>query len=304
MRLSLVIPVWNDRDGLTRLLSQAVEMGVFAEIIIADDASDQDLSPKCLGFPAVHMRSDERRGAGAMRNLGLDQVTGSHVIFFDSDDLFAPGFAGIAHSIAQEHFDFCIFRHNDSRLHQGTFPSEERLWTLAGAAPIPAPPYGTALCRLSAYPWNKIYRTDFLRSENIRCTEIPVHNDLELHWASFIVARRILCTTQVGAMHFVGEGGSRLTNRRGAERLRVFEALDAILIRLQSTPDAAAYTAPLIGFAEELLGWIARNMDEDHHPELDCRARAFFAGLSPAQMTLAAYADPGLAGRIVERMRA
>ena len=314
MELSLVIPVWNDRAGLGRLLDQVRHLGIFHEVIVFDDASDEELSADTLPGAAdlsdriTWLRGDRRRGAGHGRNAGLARARGSHVVFFDSDDLFGEDFPRIAAEARDLDFDFLIFRHNDSRMvaagGSGSFPQEEEYWRAVGAAPAPGPlgPEGAALlCRLAAYPWNKIYRTDFLRRNRIGCTEIMVHNDIELHWSGFIAADRILCSSLIGAEHAVAEGGTRLTNRRGAERLEVFQAFDRVAARLRSAPGMGAnrFFHPFMRFACDLLPWIGGNIDEEHLPELRARARRFLlTGIDRDLMTLLAYREPELARRI------
>ncbi len=319
MRLSLIIPVWNDPPGLQRLLVQVAEMDLFHEVIISDDASDEPVGPGSIDIPTalsgriILIRSDEQRGAGHARNAALDRVTGSHVIFFDSDDLFAEDFPAIAKQAADQAdpFDFLIFRHDDSRVlaegRRGTFQSEEQYWQAVQTGPEPkllTPTEARHLCNLSAYPWNKIYRTSFLRENRIRCTEIMVHNDVELHWTSFVIGKRILAVSLIGATHFVVEGGARLTNRRSADRIAVFRSFQAVMARVQDRPDAErlAFLVQFTRFVWKLLRWIRQSMDEVYHPQLKAGAQQFFAqNFDQPAMTLVAYADPGLA-RAINRL--
>ena len=316
MELSLVIPVWNDLTGLDRLLRQVVELELFAEVIVVDDASDEPLGPDI--FPAAAalagritwLRSDRQRGAGHARNMGLERVTGSHVIFFDSDDLFAADFSLITAYAASEEepFDFLIFRHDDSRIldagRQGTFPEEEKYWRLVGATNEPTEltlAHAAVMCQLSAYPWNKIYRTGFLRDNRIRCTETMVHNDVELHWSSFVAARRILTCALTGATHFVQNGGGRLTNRRSADRLEVFRTFENVMPRIVAELgcDKMVFLLPFVRFTSNLIAWISRNIEDDHYPELLARAqRHFLVSLDRQLMTIIAYTDPALARNI------
>ncbi|MFD2439058.1 glycosyltransferase family 2 protein [Paracoccus kondratievae] len=95
MKLSLVIPVWNDLPGLDRLLRQVSELGVFAEIFVVDDASDEPAGPSTVPAAAAvadrltWLRSAQRRGAGHARNLALERVSGDHVIFL-TRTIFSP----------------------------------------------------------------------------------------------------------------------------------------------------------------------------------------------------------------------
>lgn len=319
MELSLVIPVWNDRDGVIRLLQQIGEWDCFSQIIIVDDASDEELSPDNLpGAQGLrdrisHLRIPDQRGAGHARNAGLDLVQGDHVIFFDSDDLFSNDFVPLVRLASGHDFDFLIFRHNDSRMtdigQTGTFPNEEGYWTAIEATPQPrllGPSQAAILCRLANYPWNKIYRTAFLRDNRIRCTETMVHNDIELHWASFLRAQRIFCSSMIGAEHVVSSDGNRLTNRRSAARLEAFDTLGRLARQINTLPGEAVcrFGPPFFRFARDLQDWIGGNIDEIHQPLLQSHARGFYLDhLNADLMTLIACRDPGLALRISRTVR-
>lgn len=310
LKPSIIIPVWNDRDGLKRLLEQIIDYGISSEVIICDDASEESHSPESLGVTNLkgltlkYIKSKVQRGAGAMRNIGLRSASGRHVLYFDSDDLLAPGLVEILDELEGKHFDFCIFRHHDSRVlgRRGTFENEEKLWERANAKQDITRLNSKDIAELvsiAAYPWNKIYRKHFLTSQNIKCTEIPVHNDIELHWASFISADTVLCSSKIGAEHFVINGGSRLTNRRGAERLEIFKALTATVSRLQNTPNRVFYIEPFVSFSVKIIDWVRENMDPSLHGQLHRLSRNYFLNnFTQEQITIAAYKNPRIVGRL------
>lgn len=325
MTLCVVIPVWNDPAGLGRLLGQVLTMPVFDQIIISDDASDPAAGPYSLGLASqmaealakdprlLWLRSDAQRGAGHARNMALDVITASHVIFFDSDDLFLPEFSVLIPELHGLDFDFCVFRHVDSRNRErggfGPLGSDDGVWVAADAMtarPTLLALKGAAqLCRISAYPWNKIYRTDFLRETGIRCTEIPVHNDLELHWMSFLKARRILTSRRMCCEHFVEVDGQRLTNRSGIERFAVFQALHALQDALDRNPHRMDFLVPFAEFYTRLFGWIADKLEADLRDRFAAKARAFvLARMTEPQFTLIAQRNPGVATRINRMLRA
>jgi len=320
MMLSLVIPVWNDPEGLVRLLSQVRDMACFDEIIVSDDASDPPCGPQMPGLPAdvaadprlIWLRSDSQGGAGRARNHGLDRASGSHVLFFDSDDLFLPDFLPLTrHLDAADPFDFCLFCHVDSRVRAagglGPLDGDERYWKAAGAGAVPSPittATATRLCRIAAYPWNKIYRTGFLRDNAIRCTEITVHNDIELHWMSFLKARRILVSSLLGCEHFVVDRGQRLTNRRGDERFAVFRALEAVQAELLVNPQMTDFAEPFAEFHTRLFGWISDTLTPDLRGDFAGLVRSFLLHRLPEPLfTLLALHHPALSARILRLMK-
>lgn len=279
MKLSLVIPVFNDPEGVGRLLAQVVTLGFFAEVVIVDDASENRSDPAALGlnpatlpFKLKYHRVRKNRGAGYARNKGLSLCSGSHVIFFDSDDLFTDGFTLLVDRLQGREFDFCIFKHVDSRVRaqggSGLLASDEDRWQDAdarGALGTLSAEGAQILCTVAAYPWNKIYRVDFLRENAIRCTEIPVHNDIEIHWMGFLHAQTILYSDLICCEHFVAEGRGRLTNRRGRDRFAVTEALIEVQKALGTNPQTRSFIVPFTGFYIGLFHWIEAQLVEDLH---------------------------------------
>ena len=93
--VSVIIPVYN----VGKYISQCIESVIrqtypHLEILVIDDGSTDDSGGICDAFA----RSDDRirvfhtqnRGLSSARNLGLDHVTGSYIMFLDGDDWIEP----------------------------------------------------------------------------------------------------------------------------------------------------------------------------------------------------------------------
>lgn len=244
-----------------------------------------------------------------MRNRALQAVTCSHLIFFDSDDLFTEEIGVLWRALRNRRFDFCLFRHNDSRVSArggwGQMPLDDALWRLAGVAdgargptgPLP----GSALAYLaetSNYPWNKICRTGFLRDNGLRFSEIPVHNDIAMHWHLFSCAGTILVSNRIAAIHRVSPDGQRLTNRRSAARLRVFEPLREVAEALRHRHGShSRLMLALWRFIAVLIPWVRGNLIAGLQGEFDRLAAAFLSREleRDAGMDWLCRADPVLA---------
>lgn len=313
MELSLVIPVWNDPEGLCRLLKQVATLQVFSQVVVVDDASTIPCAPKDIGidpttYPLAlkYQRIRKNRGAGHARNQGLKHVSGSHVLFFDSDDLFTEEMATLARSLQGQDFDFCIFKHVDSRIRAqggyGLLPSDEQRWQDAdanGPLGVLSAQGATCLCTIAAYPWNKIYRTAFLRDQNIRCTEISIHNDIEIHWMSFLRAQDILYSDLICSEHFVTKGESRLTNKTGRERFEVLQALATVQDEFASNPKLLPFLEPYVGFYMGLFGWITEQLDPELQMAFQHEVQDFLRRhLTLPLYTLATTDNPGLGAHI------
>lgn len=315
MTLSLVIPVWNDAEPLARLLRAVAGLGCLRAVIVVDDGSDPPLAIDRVAPPGWDGRirllrvAEGPRGAGAARNLGLDAVETPHVLFFDADDRPTGELDDLMRDLVGRSFDFCMFRHADSRTIAeggwGQMPQDEALWQAAGVAmgAIRAPDAAARarLAETANYPWNKIYRTAFLRDHAIRCSETRVHNDIALHWDSFRLARQVLTSDRVAAVHYVDPAGGRLTNRRGAERLELFSVLGPLAGRIldDRAPDDPLARA-FLRFSAGLIDWAAGLIDPALAPAFETARRGLLARhLGPVALARLAGDDPALALRLI-----
>jgi len=91
MRISVVVPVYNNAAGLAECLRALVSSAGPAEEIIAVDDGSTDDSPITAAQAGVRLvRLDQNSGAGAARNHGARQATGDVLLFVDSDVIVAP----------------------------------------------------------------------------------------------------------------------------------------------------------------------------------------------------------------------
>lgn len=311
--LTLAIPVHDDAEGLGHLLSRLEPLsGVLAQVIVVDDGSPLPLEEEGLplpgGVPLTLLRHNRALGPGAARNRALDAVESPHLMFLDADDTPTAEIAGLMRDLEGQSFDLCLVQHHDSRAGQelrwGQMSWDRALWqaagVLAGALSPVGPEAAALLARTANYPWNKIYRTGFLREHGIGCTPLLVHEDVELHWRSFLHAKTLLASDRVCVVHRVaGEG--RLTDRRGPERLEVFP----VLARLAREIGTGPLALPFARFATGLCDWIAGNLREDCLPELATLSRTFLDRDLPPSVRQALEAEePELVSRVRGLVRA
>lgn len=317
MGLALAIPVKDDHAALGRPLAQARRLGIFEQVVIVDDGSAPPLAPDGgragpLALPVQLLRGDAARGPGAARNRALDHVTAEHLVYMDADDSFDPGFAALWREVSRQPFDLCLFRHHDTRQDRvgrfGQMPQDEGLWRRAGirggAAPVLLDaPARALLAETANYPWNKIYRTGLLRRHGIGCAETLVHEDIRLHWLSLLHADRVLASPRIGALHRVSEGGDRLTNRSGAERLEVFGVLAEVWGALAEARARRDLLPAFLRFASGLFDWIRGRIAPDLAAGWRAALRGFLmARLTPALEAELSRRDPVLALRLALQM--
>lgn len=302
---ALVIPVWNDADGLARLLDQVRRAGLFSQIVVVDDGSD---CPVAQAPDLTLIRHARPMGGGVARNTGLAAVQASHVLFFDADDLPTGELADLLADLHGQDFDFCLFRHADSRvaaeLRRGQPDWDDVHWQASGHAIGTLAEAGAAarahLVQTANYPWNKVYRTGFLRQHGIGCAPTMVHQDIPLHWLGFLKAGQVLVSDRICAWHQVAMAGDRLTNRTGPERLQVFEALEPVG-QAAATADPAMRLA-LARFVPGLVDWIAARIDPALLPRLRQAEADWLTRHVAPWMDAVESADKALAVLLRDRM--
>ncbi|TQS70200.1 glycosyltransferase [Rhodobacteraceae bacterium] len=316
--LAIVIPVWNLPRDLFTLLGQIADLGIASEVLICDDASGPPCDPATIGFDTSqlgptrlrYLRAAHQQGAGHARNMGLDHVDAANVMFFDADDQLTDQLP----VIIERHMragnarpDFTIFRHSDTRVRdqkgrEGTFDGDEAQWDLAmgtDCARVLDRQQAAHLSTISAYPWNKIYRTDFLRHNDIRCSETVVHNDIALHWLGFVRAKNILALRNIGAVHVVGARDHHLTTRRGAERLCLAEILHDVTTGIRNSPHHTLFMRHYIQFVDTICRWNMNQIDPEIQERFKALAMHAYLDFTPEEFHFFAHWQPRRAHEIV-----
>ncbi len=89
-QVTVVIPTYNRPEQLMHAVASVKrQQEVTFQIIIVDDASDEDLGPAFKDDTSVtYIRNQTNKGGGYSRNRGLSLATGEYVNFLDDDDEF------------------------------------------------------------------------------------------------------------------------------------------------------------------------------------------------------------------------
>src|SRR5438045_6399690 len=92
--LSVLIPIYNEESGLSRLLDAVEEQPEVSELVIVDDGSD-DRTPEILAesefrLPVQVIRHPENRGKGAAIRTALAAATGELALIQDADLEYDP----------------------------------------------------------------------------------------------------------------------------------------------------------------------------------------------------------------------
>jgi glycosyltransferase involved in cell wall biosynthesis len=94
MNLSVIIPVYNEKDSIEEILKRVKATGLVQEIIVVDDGSvdgTRDILPAFDGKDGVRVIMHEKnQGKGAAVRTGLDAAQGDVLLIQDADLEYDP----------------------------------------------------------------------------------------------------------------------------------------------------------------------------------------------------------------------
>jgi hypothetical protein len=90
--VSVIIPTHNRPRLLPRAVESALAAGTDVEVIVVDDASEDETAEVCRKLSGVRVvRLERNQGVAGARNVGILASSSDYVAFLDDDDLRLPG---------------------------------------------------------------------------------------------------------------------------------------------------------------------------------------------------------------------
>jgi len=94
MKLSVIIPIYNEKDTLEEIISRVLATGIPDELVLIDDGSTDgtvDIVKKFEGKEGFKVRMlQKNQGKGAAVRCGLDIATGDVILIQDADLEYDP----------------------------------------------------------------------------------------------------------------------------------------------------------------------------------------------------------------------
>lgn len=209
MFLSIIIPVYKTEKYLRKCLNSCVHQNINEyEIIIVDDGSpDNSLSiakEYALSYNNIKIVSQTNAGLSAARNIGLNNACGNYVWFVDSDDWIEENCLGRICSLLKSGVDILQLQYR--KVYEKDYYNLEIPFYIingiksgkeiifSGGLPTPAQ--------------FSIYRTEFLRNNNLKFYEGILHEDSEFKPRATYLANSISSDTDVSYNYLQRESGS------------------------------------------------------------------------------------------------
>ncbi|MBA3768289.1 MAG: glycosyltransferase family 2 protein, partial [Acidobacteria bacterium] len=87
-QVSVIIPTYNRPHLLLRAIESALCSGSNVEVVVVDDASNDDTAQVCQTLEGIkYIRLDLNQGVAGARNVGILNSKGDYITFLDDDDV-------------------------------------------------------------------------------------------------------------------------------------------------------------------------------------------------------------------------
>ena len=239
--VSVIIPCYNAEKNLAQCIDsicgQTLEQ---IQIICVDDGSADSTLEILRKYqerdPRVLVIRQQNAGAGAARNAGLRQATGTYLSFLDADDFFEPDMLEKAVAAAEKwQADYVVYRAD--RYYPGKNRYEAMPWALRNADIPPYMPFSyrqltdNVFLSFVGWAWDKLYRRSFVEEQGLRFQEQRTTNDMLFVFSALICAKRIGVIQDVLAHQRRGAGDTLSVTREKSWHC-FYDALTALRDRL------------------------------------------------------------------------
>ena len=197
--VSVIIPIYNTSEFLGQCLDSVVNQTLKEiEIICIDDGSSDNSTEIVKKYQEKDSRiillSQENKGAGAARNIGIKYAKGKYIHFLDSDDwLNVAAYEKTCKVMEVTNADVCVFLYT-------RYDNKKKTERQVQLFSIKDREYYTTnfekeywhFCNTSVVPWNKLYSRKFLIEISAFFDEIICANDRAFYFQVITSASSIV----------------------------------------------------------------------------------------------------------------
>lgn len=228
-KVGIIIPHYNSVDSAIRLLNSIYQTRYLEEVIetvIIDDRSTDNielLQNEIESFKNARLLINDspNKGAGASRNIGIDNLTCEWLLFADADDYFENGFESNIRKFIDSDVDLVYFN-CISREEFSSNISNRHDYVNGILNKYMKKPNEKNEDRLKfnwVVPWGKLIRNRVIKQNNIRFDEIMVSNDVMFSTKLALAASKLDTSSEV--LYCVTKSSGSLTTSYTKENYSV-----------------------------------------------------------------------------------
>ncbi|WP_051656613.1 glycosyltransferase family 2 protein [Butyrivibrio sp. AE3004] len=219
-KVSIVVPIYNGEKYIDNCIKNLL-MQTYSnlEIVLVDDGSTDKTAELCDSYlekdSRIKVIHQENGGLSAARNSGTEMATGSYLVYVDVDDDIMPSLVEDNVKLAMDNDADVVFYsfwyHNlDTNVrteneYKGFFSGNNNSFFYDKLS-------DTIDHEIFNAPWNKLYKTSFLRKNNLRfLPEYPIYEDIIFASKILQFAKKIVVNPNKYYVYYLRSSGSLLT---------------------------------------------------------------------------------------------
>ena len=233
--LTLVVPVYNMESYLSRCMDALLAQTCRDfEIILVDDGSTDSSPAICDSYSAAHpditrVIHKQNGGLSSARNAGMDAALGDFIIFPDPDDWVEPDYVSSLFHF-QKIYDADLvctgyYIADDFSSVPGSADTAPQILSGPDARRgLILPPH------MSGFAWNKLYRMDIIRSENLRfLDDVGTTEDLDFAYRYLAYAETVCHAPNCRTYHYYQRPGAATHSGYSHKKLGSLHTYEKIL---------------------------------------------------------------------------
>lgn len=227
-KVSIIIPVYNVEDYIEECLDSICNQTLEdIEIICVDDGSTDNSSSILNNYAKTDSRikifTKENGGQASARNLGIEKASGEYIAFVDSDDFIEPEmFEKLYIKAEEDNLDLVmckiatydnqtgIIKDNVWYYMLGVFRDFEKdIFTHNDTKDF--------TCNIAVTPYNKIYKSNLLKNNNILFPEGLIFEDEKFFFDVYLRAKRVSVVDEFLYYYRVNRKGSTVNMEKNKD---------------------------------------------------------------------------------------
>lgn len=220
--ITIAMPVYNVERYVERALLSALNQTYDnIEILVVDDKGPDGSMDIVRSLIDNHSRGDKVRiidhkvnlGLGATRNSAIREAHGEYLFFMDSDDYITPDCIEKLYSAMKKaDADMAVGSFMHVSVNDGTSFSHRCSDLIISGKDAYSQFYLSRFYYVQT--WNKLYRLDLLRSNEIYCIPSNTNEDIFFSFQLFPVIHKIILLSEITYFYAIGDSNSVTFNMR------------------------------------------------------------------------------------------
>lgn len=289
---TIVVPMYNVecflKDCLNSLVNQSSKN--FCAILI-DDGSIDKTKEIALSYVEQYPNIfkyiyQKNKGLGGARNTGIDNIDTKYSIFLDSDDFIAVRTIEYLEELIskqEEEPDIILtgptIYNSINKTYWPFYDNFEvnRIFTNKDFTNVSINP---EILSLEASFWRCIWRTEFLKANNVRFMDHVAWEDVPVHFVLFHEAKRIIKLTDKLTFFYRTNTGGQITAGTGKSRLDMPIVFKQIVDIMKQQKWPMVERAHVINILQKFVKWTMEVISDEYRKEFVESTHILYKSLS------------------------